>query len=302
MASIRSLSNRKRKKRDRKMLNQCIISGFADEIDQDFFKQLAVLEELKQTHIELRSIDGINISNFTIEQAYRYKEILDVHNVKVSALGSPIGKIGITDNFGEHFQVFKHVVKLAHIFETQYIRMFSFYIPNGENPYDYEKDVIARLSEMVIYAEEEKIILLHENEKGIFGDTADRCKILFDQLESDSFRMTFDFANFVQCKENTLNAYHLLKNKIAYIHIKDALYSNEEVVLPGEGDGNLIEILQLLEQDGYHGYLSLEPHLFHFVGFSDLELEEIEKHETNGIVAYKKAFNKLNKLIDKYIA
>lgn len=281
------------------MLNQCKISGFADEINKDFNIQLRVLNEIEQKYIELRGADGINVADMTLAQAEEFQNRMEAADIHVSALGSPIGKIKITDDFAPHFAQFKHIVELSQIFKTPYIRMFSFYIPQGEKPEDYREEVLSRLERFVDYAREKNVILLHENEKGIYGDNAVRCEELMKALYGEHFQCTFDFANFVQCRQDTLEAYRVLAPYIKYIHIKDAKWQDGEVVVAGDGDGHVQEILADLEQNGFQGYLSLEPHLFSFAGFEKLESDARQRKEKDGIAAYKKAYHRLIDLLEK---
>ncbi|MBE5960969.1 MAG: sugar phosphate isomerase/epimerase, partial [Lachnospiraceae bacterium] len=250
------------------------------------------------------SADGINIADFSMEEAKKVKERLDAQGVKVSALGSPIGKIGVTDEFESHFEKYKHVVELAKVFETPYIRMFSFYLPEGGRKEDYREIVFERIEQMVDYAAKNDIVLLHENEKGIYGDQAPRCLELMKRFYGEHFQCTFDFANFVQCDQDTMEAYELLKPYIKYLHIKDALWESKEVVPAGEGDGHVAKILGLLDKNGYEGFLSLEPHLFQFKGLEKLE-KNAKSHvgmnsitvQSKGAAAYQYVFKKFEKIL-----
>ncbi len=252
------------------MLNY-IFSGFADEISTDLDEQIKTLKEINIKYMELRSVDKINVADFTEDFAKEVKSKLDANGIKVSAIGSPVGKINITDSFEEHFEKYKHVVKLAKIFDTKYIRMFSFYIDKEANPDDFEDEVMDRLSKFIEYAKETDIILLHENEKGIYGDNDIRCKKIFDKLYCENFRCTFDPANFVQCGCDTAKAFDILSDYIEYMHIKDARYDNGLVVPPGKGDGQIKTLMEKLSAKNYSGFISLEPHLKKFAGLEALE-------------------------------
>ena len=149
------------------------------------------------------------------------------------------------------------------------------------------------------------MILLHENEKGIYGEKAKECKKLMEHFYGDHFKCIFDFANFIQAEENTWNAYELLKPYIAYIHVKDALLKDGSVVPAGYGDGQVARILGDLIQNGYSGYLSLEPHLFEFKGLASLENTE---HKTviqtdkalTGFEAFSLAHEALQKILQSF--
>ena len=251
------------------------ISGFSDEISKEIVTQFEVLKKLNIRYFEPRGIDGKNISTLNDEEVLELKAKMEQYGIRVSSIGSPIGKIKLTDSFEEHFEVFKRVVKTAKMLDTKYIRMFSFYHEGGDEWTAEERaEVIARLKKMIAYAEEQDVILLHENEKAIYGDTADRCIDLMKELYGPHFKAVFDPANFVQCGQDTKYAYENLKNYIEYMHIKDALFEDGKVVPAGCGDGNVEYVLNALMENGYDGFLSLEPHLGSFEGLANLELDD----------------------------
>lgn len=281
------------------MLNKCRISGFADEINEDFDVQLNVLNELGQEYIELRSADGTGVAELTCEMAKTLGEKMAAAGVRVSSVGSPIGKIKITDDFEPHFETFRHVVELAEIWSVPYIRMFSFYMPEGEEPEQYRDEVFSRIGRMVRYAEERDVILLHENEKEIYGDVGKRCLEIMEEFYGDHLKAVFDFANFIQCGQDTLEAYEMLKPYIAYVHIKDAEWGTGNVVLPGDGDGKVKEILANLDDEGYDGFLSLEPHLVSFSGLEKLEREGKKRLLQDGAEAYQRAHGRLLEILGR---
>lgn len=253
------------------MFNQIQLSGFSDEISPDFDKQMQVIPKLGMKYIEIRGVDGKNITDLTPDEVAAVKEKLDAAGVQISSIGSPIGKIDITDDFAPHLETFRKLLKTAKTLNTRYIRMFSFYIPKGADPADYREEVLARLKVLIQEAKKADMILLHENEKNIYGDTDLRCLDLMENLACEHFRAVFDFANFIQCGVETVPAYQRLKPYVDYIHIKDAISETGTVVPPGMGDGHLAEILAGFKADGYTGFLSLEPHLTNFTGLGGLE-------------------------------
>ncbi|MBS7578155.1 MULTISPECIES: TIM barrel protein [unclassified Enterococcus] len=279
------------------------ITAFADEIDLRMDFQLKVLQKNKISHIEVRGLDGKNISEISLSEAKAYQQKFEAHQIKVSSLGSPIGKIDIEAPFEAHLELFKHVLKLAKIFKSPYIRMFSFYISEGKNPDDFRDVVIKRWQAFLEAAKDyPEITLLHENEKDIFGDTPERCLDLCQALKNPQLKLAFDPANFVQCDVEVFpKAFEMLKNEIAYVHIKDALFSNHEVMPAGYGDGQVKKVLEALVARDYHGFLSLEPHLANFTGFQELENgEESDKPEASeGEKLFNVASSALRKILDE---
>ncbi len=275
------------------------ISGFSDEIAPEIDKQFALLKKLGIRYFEPRGVDGKNISLLDDAEVSALKNKMDIAGIYASSIGSPIGKIKITDSFDEHFSLFQRIVRTAKMLGCRYIRIFSFY-NEGEKWSATERDeVLKRLGKMIAYAKEADVVLLHENEKEIYGDTAGRCQDLMEKLFCENFCMVFDPANFIQCGEDTKEAYRLLAPYIRYMHIKDARFSDRIVVPAGMGDGNLPYILGELLQSGYDGFLSLEPHLGKFKGLEELETAEIMAGlPDGGEGTYTLAYNKLCDILD----
>nr|WP_294489887.1 sugar phosphate isomerase/epimerase family protein [uncultured Anaerosporobacter sp.] len=281
------------------------LTGFADEIAQELTKQVESLKGLEMLYVEMRGVDGNNLIYHTDEKVKEIKKVLDDNDIRISALGSPLGKIGIADDFEPHFEDFKRAIEIGHMMECPNIRLFSFYLPKENNPTLYESAVIERIGRFVDYATANGAVLFHENEKGIYGEKAMECKKLMDVFYGEHFKVIFDFANFVQCQEDTLEAYKLLKNYIAYIHVKDVKKIDGSVVPAGYGDGNVAVILKDLFESGFDGFLSLEPHLFNFEGFTDLEKEgksmlQAERKMLTGLEAFTLAYNSLEKILKGY--
>jgi sugar phosphate isomerase/epimerase len=204
-------------------------------------------------------MEGKGIIDYPLSEVKNAFQKLTQAGVAVSAVGSPIGKIPITEAFTPHLERFKKTIDVAHTLHTTFIRMFSFYMPqpgeSGADPARYRDEVLDRWGQFVETADGYGLTLLHENEKGIYGDTADRCLDLLDSLNCP-------YANFVQCGEETYpRAFKMLQKHIAYMHIKDAHYHDGSVVPAGQGDGKLPEILHALAKSDFEGFLSIEPHL-----------------------------------------
>lgn len=260
------------------MLENIHVSGFSDEISSDFDTQLETVRNLGMDYISIRGVNEKNFSEHTIEEVKEYiKPKLDEYKIKVSSIGSPIGKVFIDDEegFEKQISLLEKLCEMAKILDCKYIRMFSFYMPKDKNPEDYKDEVIKKLKIFIEIAEKHDIVLLHENEKDIYGDISSRCLTIFKEVGSEHFKGIFDFANFVQCMEDTRECYELLKEYIVYYHIKDAVKEDKENVVCGTGQGKIEEILTDAIKNGYKGFLTLEPHLAIFDSLKDLELEDV---------------------------
>ena len=238
------------------------LSAFADEVSKDLVEQMDVLEGEGIRHIELRGVWGKNVKDLSDDEVTKIKRALDERGFGISAIGSPIGKVGINDDFHQHLTVFGRILEIAEALETEYIRVFSFFMPENEDPEKYRADVLGKLAILRDLAADRGLALGHENEKGIYGDTGARCVDIMENLHSDSFFSIFDPANFVQGKQRPYeDCFTGLRRYVRYGHIKDAVLSSGKVVPAGQGDGDIKRILQELNADGFEGFLSLEPHL-----------------------------------------
>ncbi len=254
-----------------------ILSAFADEADNNLSGQIEALKKAGIAAIELRGVNGKNVKDLTIEEAKEIRRKLNDEGIRVSSMGSPFGKISVNDDFEKHYEEFKHALELCKVLGCDRMRMFSFYYPKDEDPEKYRDLVIDRLDKMLAAAEEKGVLLCHENEKGIYGDTAERCLDLIKHF-GGRLKCIFDPANFIQCEEKPIDNYAVLKDHIFYMHIKDALMDGGAVVPSGCGDGNVQDILKGLSENKEDMLLTIEPHLRVFSGLENLQDEEV-KHK-----------------------
>jgi sugar phosphate isomerase/epimerase len=255
------------------------LSAFADEISPDLEVQLSTLAAEQIRSLEFRGVWNKNVLALSDAEIARVRAALTERGVRVSSIGSPIGKIAITDDFAPHLERFRHALEVAHTLEAPFVRIFSFFMPHGDDPSHHRSEVLARMRQLVQVAEESDITLLHENEKEIYGDTPARCLDILSQINSPRLRAAWDPANFVQCGVRPHSeGYAMLRPYIAYVHVKDASLGSGRVVPAGQGDGQVRETLEALRESGFDGFFSLEPHLAsagQFSGFSGPDLFQV---------------------------
>ena len=243
--------------------------AFADEAAVDLDGQIAALSRNNLNGLEIRGVDGENVVNITVEKAKEIRRKLDANGLSVWSIGSPIGKIGIADDFAPHKEQFLHTLELADILGASHYRLFSFYIPADVDPADCRNEVIDRLGELCALGAKSGLVFCHENEKGIYGDKAARCADLLEALPT--LKAVFDPANFIQCGQDVWAAWQLLRYRTAYLHVKDAL-ADGKIVPAGCGIGHLPDIVQAFAKQGGNA-LTIEPHLAVFSGLADLEFD-----------------------------
>lgn len=255
------------------------LSAFGDEIDSDLDVQLATLVGLNIHRLDLRAAWGVNVAKMSDEDVARVKKTLAAHGVKVACLGTPLGKSPLQAPPEAEKANLVRLMAVGEALDCRVMRIFSFYPPDITSNAHYDQYVPAsaeRLGELARLAEKEGFTLVHENEKGIVGDTPARCQAILQAVNSPALRCAWDPANFVQVGvERPLDqGWAGLKPYLSYVHIKDAVLADGHVVPAGQGDGQVCELLLNLKAMGYQGILALEPHLKvagHSSGFSGAE-------------------------------
>jgi sugar phosphate isomerase/epimerase len=199
--------------------------------------------------------------------------------IKIAAIASPIGKAPVDAPFTHQLAQLERAIRVAQRLDTTYIRIFSYYPPaepvGAAWPEAYRDRVLQHLGELLLRARAADLILLLENEKGIYGDTIARSVDLLHTLNDPHFRAVFDPANFIQCQQTPFpDAYEAIRPWLSYVHVKDAT-ADGVVVAAGEGLAQWPALLHRLHSHEYKGYLSVESHLSatgQFEGFSGAQL------------------------------
>jgi sugar phosphate isomerase/epimerase len=239
------------------------LTGFADEISPELDEQLDTLADESIRFVELRSVWNKNVLDLTDDEIEKVGAAMADRGVGVSSIGSPIGKVPITEDFAPHLERFRRALHVAKSLEAPYVRVFSFFMLEGEDPAVYRDEVLGRMGTVAKEAEDARLVLLHENEKDIYGDIPSRCLDILAQVDSPALRAAWDAANFVQCGVDRPyeEGYEALRPYLEYVHVKDALAGSGKVVPAGEGDGEIHETISALHASGFDGFFSLEPHL-----------------------------------------
>ena len=257
-------------------MNNWIISAFADEHSTDLAGQIAALQSFDISHIELRFLNGKNVASMTMEEAKQAKQMLDAGGIRVSAVGSPLGKINLADDYAAHLEKARHVFETAGILETDKIRMFSFYLHEGKNRQECRGEVIDKLGAMIDLADTFGMTLCHENEGQLYGESPEHC---LDLMKAFGGRLgcVFDMGNYTYYGYQPWpECYQSLKSYITYFHVKDALL-NGSIVPAGCGDSHVKQILHAYRDEFKKDVLlTIEPHLQTFDGLNELVTTDLK--------------------------
>ena len=247
-----------------------LLSAFADEYNKNIDEQIKMLNARGLKYIEPRFINEKNVADLTKEESVELAKKLSDAGIKASAIGSPIGKINLADDFSKHLEVAKNTFEVASVLGAKNIRMFSFYLRDGETREAARAEVIDKLGQLLDLADTYSLTLCHENEAKIYGETDVYC---LDILKAFGGRLkaVFDMGNFVLdgCTPYPIG-YEMLKDYIEYFHIKDSLACGA-IVPAGKGEAHIADILRAHKAYAKRDfYISLEPHLETFSGLNKL--------------------------------
>lgn len=279
-------------------MKKLLLSAFADEYASGFEEQLRALCRLGIDFIELRFVDGKNFSALSREELAYVKELLSRYGVRPSAIGSPIGKIRLDEDVEAHLSLAERVFSYAEELGAKFVRIFSFYAPEGEDIADHEEEVFSLMEKLLLMAKKHGVTLCHENEAKIYGDTAERCHRLLKHFGGE-LGAVFDMGNFVLEGEDPVAAYGRLYPFVRYFHVKDALFAGA-ITPPGSGEARIPELLSAhLERAEGDFFVTLEPHLQTFSGLNALvgrSFDNPYKYETQE-AAFEDAHAKLSEIL-----
>ena len=279
-------------------MKKLILSAFSDEYAEGLEEQCKALNGFGIKYMEMRGANGKNVSTLTKQEVYDAKKTLEDYKVKVSSIGSPLGKIKLNGDMHSHLETAKQVFDTANELGAKNIRMFSYYLPDGKSREECKGQVYDELEKLVKLSEEYGVKLCHENEALIYGESPEKCLEIMEYF-GGRMACVLDMGNFVLDGYEPMNAYKKLLPYIEYFHIKDALYAGA-IVPAGKGEARIKEILDDYKTNGRKDtFITLEPHLQTFSGLNALVGKTFEnpyKYE-NQQEAFTDAVTKLKELL-----
>lgn len=249
-----------------------ILSAFADEISPDPREQIATLKACRIRAIEFRSIHKTNVLGLSDAQIAEFKKLLDGEGFILSAIGSPVGKYPIDQPFEPHLDKLKRAIELCGVFNTPGIRIFSYYPPGNDPNFDpqnwpaHREEVMRRMRAKAELAAKHGVVLYHENEHRIYGDSPDRVRDLLATVNHPSLRAAYDAANYAFGDFDPVEGWEKTKEYTAHFHIKDwkkggHAAGHDHGMIAGCGDGKIAHSIRDAAKRGYRGFAVMEPHL-----------------------------------------
>lgn len=237
------------------------LSAFTDEAGASCDEQITAAKRSGLSRIDIRSIDGFNITVLPLENAKIIKNKLDEVRVSVQMFGSPIGKIDILDDVETDVEKLRHLATLAPVLGCNAVRIFSYYNKTKISHTEWRDKSLANLMRLRDEAEKLNLVLYHENECHIYGDLGTDVKEIAD-LRGANFKLIFDFDNYQQSGEDVYAVWQSLIDETDSFHLKDSTSENVHVPV-GLGNGQVEKILREAAAQNWNRPVAVEPHLSH---------------------------------------
>ncbi len=222
-------------------MSQLLLSGFADEAanEKTLDQQFSAFAALGLEYFTIRFLDagaGIkNVMALTDEEIALVKQKMDEYGMRVSSIGSPIGKVKLADVDDGTSTPFRPITeyletevaracRLAHQFDTRLIRGFSFYHPKGSELNPYLNQAVEQLGAIVDVCQREGLIFGLEVEANLVGQNGFVLADIHRQIAHPSLVLIFDGGNLVMQgfdADEVFQQYQAMKPGLGWIHIKD---------------------------------------------------------------------------------
>jgi len=238
--------------------------GIADEAGTSLDVQIQAHLELGWKHIEVRNVDGVNLTDLCDEAFEQAAEKLTSAGIAVTCFASqlcnwsrPIIKHPDIDR-----QELQRAIPRMMELGCRFIRTMSY--PNAGWPEPKWRDeAVARLEVLAGMAEEADVVLVHENCDGWASQGPEQTLELLSRVHSEHLKLVWDTGNPVAHGQDPWAYYEAVREHIVHVHIKDGVMENGKMryTFPGEGQGRVREVVRDLLERGYEGGFSIEPHL-----------------------------------------
>ncbi len=240
-------------------------SGIADEASPRLADQIRAHQELGFEHIELRMVDGKQLTALSDREFDAVRSELDAAGLQVSCFASAIANWArpISNDLQTDIDDLERNLTRMQALGCPYIRVMSW--PNaGLSQEEWKDEAVRRMRRLAQIAEQGQVTLVLENCDGWAAQSSKHMLEFLRAVDSPALRVVFDTGNAPGHAQNSLEMYVTVKPYVSYVHIKDAYLDTDgraHYVWPSEGHGYVRQILADLVQSEYGGGVSIEPHL-----------------------------------------
>ncbi len=274
-----------------------IITGISDEAGKDINSQIKAHKALGWDHLELRLVNDKNVAGELSDTEFdEVVKAVEENDMKVAGFSSAIANWSrpITGDFAQDISDLKVSAIRMKRLNVKNIRIMS-WVGDGVDETVWKVEAIKRCKELAKIAEDNGITLLHENCTGWGGLSADNMLEIKNEVDSPAFKLLYDLGNVIAYGMDPLEFFNTIRGHFDYVHIKDANVNpaggkSEDFAYCGKGDAMIEKILStIILEDGYDGFISIEPHIAAMVHKADANVTEEKK--SSSYIEYGKLLN-----------
>ncbi len=235
------------------------------EMSKDFEEAVRLGAEAGVHIVCIRTgIGGKDLPDITCDDVEQMKEILSRYESRAGVILPPCGKCNIEDTaeVKSHLEIFSKMTKLAHAFDTRFIRAFPFRRP-GNQEYEpsyldeYLDLIVELLTPMAEIARDEDVVICLECVGSTLARTAQDIRRVIDALGNPS-SVGVIWEIDVASKDGELpsQGYQFVRGLVQDVHVKP----NPDLRIDPVGDSTdtYEQAFRSLLADGYDGTATIE--------------------------------------------
>ena len=245
------------------------LSYFSDELGtEDVRESLRMGTEAGATAIEIRSrLFGGCVNTMSNDDVKTLRGYCDEYGARVAIIGSGVGKVSLDDPDEVELNIkrFHRMVELAHMFETDIVRVFAFWNTYRRSEKRLHPDldsvvpaIRAAFEPIIEHAEREGVVVAFEPEADTLNSNCEYTRRIIDGIGgSDVLRVAWDVNNAARTGENPIpEGYSQIRGLVRHVHVKPD--SNQSIETVADTSVSYRDVFQTLTDDGYDGPASIE--------------------------------------------
>jgi len=245
-------------------------SAFADTVTLNPLEQADVVRESGLQALVLRNIWGRSVETLTDDEAESIAAHCAQIDLPIHSLATTLGTERVDEGMDDDVSRMARLLELARRLNVGAIRLFSFLPPQGGKPASYMGAAIQRLKPLTALAEQAGIRLLIENAPDTIGNIPSNIHTVVQAQRSSWVQTNWNTGHFVQAgiAEHVIDYWLIMARSCGHITLTDALLFDHSICMPGDGDGQVSQMLMMLRKHSVSYGITLDPCLPGEEGFA----------------------------------
>ena len=225
---------------------------------QPFKKALHTASEMGADAVEIDARGEIRPQDLTRTGTRQLRKMLEDLNLRVAAVGFRTRRgYNVAEDLEQRVEATRNAMQMAYALGASVVVNQVGRIPEQQEGPEWDM-LIQVLTDLGIYGQRNGAMLAAKTG----GEDGERLLSLIDALPQGSLAVTLDPGNLIINGFSAQKTTQVLSQHIAYVHAKDGvqdLAQGRGIEVPlGRGSAEFPELLGILEERQYRGYLTIE--------------------------------------------